>query len=329
MTRIACSTTLEGPGRRIGVLAVPFSDDAHAYGVIPVPIAILAGAPGPTVLLAAGVHGDEYEGQIVLRHLIHSLDPTKLSGRLIILPALNLPAIRAARRTSPVDGANMNRAFPGDPDGGPTAQIAFYVETILLPQCQAALDLHSGGTASDYLPCAYLYAGGPMAAQKAALAHAFGAPLAVVVGKTAETRSLSAACERQRVPMIACELGGGGFVSKGALGVAEAGVSAALRHLGMLPPEPGDPDRRTRAVSVPDRNHFLMCPGSGLFEPSAALGDHVEAGAPAGWLHDLDDPARPPVAVLFAAGGLVVARRLPALARRGDTLFTTAVAATL
>jgi uncharacterized protein len=326
MTRIGCSIPLDALGRHIGYLAVPFSDDAHAYGVIPVPIAVLAGGAGPTVLLSAGVHGDEYEGQFVLRHLLHNLDPAGIAGRLIILPALNLPAVRAARRTSPIDGGNMNRAFPGDADGGPTAQIAHYVESVLLPQCQAVLDLHSGGTASEYLPCAYVYAGGPLAQAKAALAHAFGAPIAMTVGSTAETRSLSAACERQGVPMIAAELGGGGFVSAAALAVAETGTAAVLRHLGLLPAEPDDAARRTQSVRVPDRSYFLMCPAPGLFEPIAALGDQIEADAPAGWLHDAEQIAMPPTLVRFAHAGLVVARRLPALAKRGDYLFTTALA---
>ena len=326
MSRIACSVNLDGPGRQVGHLAVPFSDDAHAYGVIPVPVAVLAGAPGPTVLLAAGVHGDEYEGLIVLRRLLHALDPARLAGRLIVLPALNLPAVRAARRTSPIDGANMNRAFPGDPDGGPTAQLAHYIEAVLLPRCQAALDLHSGGTTGEYLPCAYVYAGGPMAAAKAEMADAFGAPLAVVVGATAETRSLSAACERAGLPMIAAELGGGGTVSRDALRVAEDGVWAVLRHLGLLPAQPGDAARRTRRVVVPDRGHFLMCPAAGLFEPLAWLGDTVEAGTQAGWLHP-EDPGAEPHPVAFTHGGLVVARRVPAMAKRGDTLFTTAVPA--
>jgi uncharacterized protein len=325
MTRITCSIPLDTPGRHVGHLAVPFSDDAHAYGVIPVPIAVLGGGNGPTVLLVAGVHGDEYEGQIVLRRLLRTLDPARVAGRLIMLPALNLPAVRAARRTSPVDGANMNRAFPGDPDGGPTAQLAHYVETLLLPRCQAALDLHSGGTASEYLPCSYVYAGGPMAAARAAMADAFGAPISVVVGSTAETRSLSAACERQGVPMIATELGGGGFVSPTALAIADAGTSAVLRHVGLLSKHPTDTDRRTRRVQVPDRSHFLMCPATGLFEPLATLGQTVQIGTQAGWLHDADDPAVPPMSVSFASAGMIVARRLPALARRGDYLFTTAV----
>ena len=325
MTRIACSIPLDEPGRHVGHLAVPFSDDAHAYGVIPVPIATLGGADGPTVLLAAGVHGDEYEGQIVLRRLLRTLDPASLAGRLILLPALNLPAVRAARRTSPIDGANMNRAFPGDPDGGPTAQLAHFVESLLLPRCQAALDLHSGGTASEYLPCSYVYAGGPMAAAKTAMADAFAAPISIVVGTTAETRSLSAACERQGVPMIATELAGGGFVSPIALEIADAGTKAVLRHLGLLPAQPDDAARHTRPLHIPDRNHFLMCPATGLFEPLATLGDNVQTGTHAGWLHDADDPAVPPIPIKFASTGMIVARRLPALTRRGDYLFTTAV----
>jgi predicted deacylase len=226
-----------------------------------------------------------------------------------------------------VDGGNMNRAFPGDPDGGPTAQIAHYVETVLLPQCQAALDLHSGGTASEYAPCAYVYAGGKLASAKLAMAQAFGAPSALVIGSTAETRSLSAARERADVPMIATELGGGGVLSEAALTVAENGLWALLRHAGLLTPEPGDAARHTRLLRVPDRRHFLMCPRTGLFEPAARLGQPVTEGMTAGWLHDADDPAIAPLAVAFAAAGIVVARRLPVLAARGDYLFTTAVPA--
>jgi uncharacterized protein len=325
MTRIACSIPLDGSGKRTGYLAVPYSDDAHAYGVIPVPIAVISGGDGPTVLLSAGVHGDEYEGQVLLRRLVHTLEPPALRGRLIILPSLNLPAARAARRTSPIDAANMNRAFPGDPDGGPTAQLAFYVESELLPRCQAALDLHSGGTASEYLPCAYVYAGGGQAAAKASLANAFGALIAVVVGTTAETRSLSAACERAKVSMIATELGGGASIGSNAYRVATDGTYGVLRHLGVLPGELADETRSTQFVRIPDHSHFLTSPTSGLFEPKVGLGEQVEEGSLAGWLHEVEDIAIAPREVRFARSGMVVARRVPTLTRRGDYLFTTAI----
>ena len=323
VSRIACSIDLDGAGRRVGFLGVPFSDDAHAYGVIPVPIAVLVGGAGPTVLLTAGVHGDEYEGQIVLRRLLREIDPTTLSGRIILMPAVNLPAVRAARRISPLDGGNMNRAFPGSADGGPTAQIAHWIETVLLPQCDAALDLHSGGRTAEYLPCGYVYEGGPCAVEKIALAHAFGAPITVLVGSTAEDRSLSAAAERVGIPMIAAELAGGAAVSTSALAIADAGARAVLRHVGVLTDRREESERRTRLVRIPDRRHFVFCPRPGIFEPRAMLGDTVAAGDLAAVVHDLDDPAAQPTEIRFAAGGLVLVRRLPAMAVAGDYLFTT------
>ena len=111
---------------------------------------------GPTLYLEAGNHGDEYEGQIVLARLIRELDPGALQGRLIILPAANLPAALAGQRCSPIDGGNLNRSFPGDPDGGPTAAIAHFIESVLLPMCDAALDLHSGGKTLEYIPSAMI-----------------------------------------------------------------------------------------------------------------------------------------------------------------------------
>ena len=80
-----------------------------------IPIAVIRGAPGPTALLTGGNHGDEYEGPIALFDLARTLDPADLTGTVIIVPALNLPAFRAATRTSPIDRGNLNRSFPGSP----------------------------------------------------------------------------------------------------------------------------------------------------------------------------------------------------------------------
>ena len=83
--------------------------------------------------------------------------------------------------------------------------------------------------------------------------------------------------------------------------------------------------RRTEFVRVPDRAHFLMCPAAGLFEPAAALGHEVAAGSLAGIVYDPEDLDAPPSRSGSSAPGRVVARRLPALTRRGDFLFTTAL----
>ena len=104
----------------------------------------------------AGNHGDEYEGQVALGKLIRSLEPAEVSGRIIILPSANFPAAMAGMRTSPLDEGNLNRSFPGDPYGGPTAQIADYIESVLLPQCDFVFDFHSGGSSLTYVPSALI-----------------------------------------------------------------------------------------------------------------------------------------------------------------------------
>ena len=152
-TRITTTVDMETPGKRIGNLRLKYSDNRYPLGYIPVPIGVVVGSKGPTVLLIAGVHGDEFEGPVALLDLLHRVEPGDVHGRIIVLPALNAPALRASSRVSPLDGANLNRAFPGDKDGGPTAMLAHFVEQILLPGCDAVLDLHSGGKAAYFTPC--------------------------------------------------------------------------------------------------------------------------------------------------------------------------------
>lgn len=110
---------LEAAGKRVGHVRVPHSSHESAYGWIAVPIAVIRGGAGPDVLLTAGNHGDEFEGQIALLKLLRELQPEQVNGRIIILPRLNLPAAAAGRRTSPLDDGNLNRLFPGEPEGSP------------------------------------------------------------------------------------------------------------------------------------------------------------------------------------------------------------------
>jgi hypothetical protein len=127
-----------------GFIRLPYSVHRSAYGWIPIPVASIKNGKGPRILLMAGNHGDEYEGQVALGKLIRSLDPAEVRGPIIILPSANFPAAMAGMRTSPLDEGNLNRSFPGDPYGGPTAQIADYIESVLLPQCDFVVDFHSG-----------------------------------------------------------------------------------------------------------------------------------------------------------------------------------------
>jgi predicted deacylase len=316
---LACTIDLAAPGKRLGRLELAWSDNTHAYGVIPVPIGVIAGGDGPAVLVTAGVHGDEYEGLVIARRLWRDLAPEDVRGRIVLMPAANLPAVRAASRVSPLDGANMNRAFPGGA-GGPTALIADFIERRLLPEADFAIDLHSGGTQSIYAPCAYVYAFGdaPFRRRKLAAAHAFGAPLTAVVAATSSGGSLSAACERHGAVMIAAELGGGAGLDREALRIGHAGTLAVLRHAGVL--KGGAVGRSTRLLHVASRASSVVSPIDGMLEHACEPGDAVSAGDVAGLVWPMDDPARPPVEVRHAIAGTVLARRARPLLLAGDTI---------
>lgn len=181
-SRIVTEVDFDKNGRQHGFLRLFHSVHSSAYGFIPIPIVVLKNGDGPTALLISGTHGDEYEGQVALCNLVKSLDPARIQGRVIILPAANFPAVVAGRRTSPIDEGNLNRLFPGDADGTVTEQIAYHIEEELVPMADLVCDLHSGGSSLMYVPSA-LYGGwkrdGSSAAGVAAL-KAFGAPVAYV-----------------------------------------------------------------------------------------------------------------------------------------------------
>lgn len=317
---------LEAPGKRFGHIRVPHSTHESAYGWIAIPVAVIRGDAGPDVLLTAGNHGDEFEGQITLLKLMRELEPEALRGRVIIIPRLNLPAAAAGRRTSPIDGGNLNRLFPGNPDGTPTEQIAYYVDTVLLPMTQASLDIHSGGSSLEYLPCAFARVPQDAAMrrrQHAALA-AFGAPITILVDQPQSNRTLSAAALARGHLHFSTEIGGGASTRPETQAIADRGVRRLLAHVGVIA-DTASLRGPTRMMRVAGPSHYVHAPVRGLFEPEFALGDVVRQGGLAGRIHFPEEPERAPRSVAFADSGVVVCRRVPSLVAPGDCLAHLAV----
>ena len=92
-SRIRANIDFDANGKRSGYLYGPISTNESAYGLLQIPIWVAKNGSGPTILMTGAVHGDEYEGPIVLHRLARELDPSRINGRLIIIPALNLPAL--------------------------------------------------------------------------------------------------------------------------------------------------------------------------------------------------------------------------------------------
>src|SRR5262249_39719552 len=186
-TRSSAFTTVDfdKPGKQVGFVMIPHSPHDDAWGVTRVPIAIISDGKGPTVIIEGGNHGDEYEGPITICELIRELDPGQPQGRLILMPAINVHAVIAGQRTSPVDGLNFNRAFPGDPRGSITQQISDFMTHEIFSRGDAFLDLHSGGSSLDLLPSAIIEPTDDHALfeRNVAAVRAFAAPMIVVVSK--------------------------------------------------------------------------------------------------------------------------------------------------
>lgn len=327
MTASLVSTDIDyaRDGLQTGTLRVPHSHNRSAYGYIPIPIMVAKRGSGPTVLLSGANHGDEYEGPLALMALARNLPLERLNGRIIIIPALNMPAYRAGTRVSPIDQVNLNRAFPGDPNGTPTMMLAHYVETVLMPLADYAMDFHSGGSSLDYLPSLFVSANPPPpVAGKVPLEDlvaAFGGPRLVSGGMVNDPRVISSAAWRNGATFLFGEFGGAAGVNREGLAIVKNGIAGLLDATGVLPRSgPAPAAQAPRRLTINPAAHFIHAPCGGIFERFFSLGDEVKAGQVAGVIHDPVDPWKAPTEVAFKGSGLAICTRTYALCEAGDCL---------
>ena len=322
-TLIGTDINYEREGFQYGSLRLPYSHDRSGYGYIPIPVAVLKRGDGPTVLLTGGNHGDEYEGPIALMKLVASMSRMKINGRLIVIPALNLPAVLKGSRTSPLDGVNLNRAFPGKHSDSLTEMIAHYVDTELFTRSDFAFDIHAGGASTNYLPT--LFARPPinpaLRANYRRIVESFGSPRVLVMDLLGENRTYGATAERRGVTFMSGEFGGHAVCNLDGLSLVEEGLPRLLHAIGLLDGEaPAPYDGPTRLMKVDGQKHYIFSPAQGIFEPCFRLGDDVVVGQLAGRIFDPRDPQRPPIEIRFAGAGTVVCIRALAQVEPGDCL---------
>jgi predicted deacylase len=317
------------PGRNEGFLSIPFSIDRSPYFQVKIPVLRVTGGPGPRLVLMAGNHGDEYEGEMALARLWRRLTPEALSGTVTLLPIANAPAAREGRRRSPLDGGNLNRAFPGDPSGTPTARLAHFLESELFPRHDVIFDLHSGGTTMEHLPCALIETQGDPSRQARALdlMRALGMPHGFVADNGASAPTSMGAARRAGAIGLSGEFGGGGTVTPDSMAATCRAIDLLLIRLGMTQaPLLGSHDAPgpMRLLSLSRHSQGLYASHRGWFEPAVRLGEAVAAGQIAGWYHDLERPGLAEAELRFAEGGVVLSRRLPCAAEAGDCLLQVA-----
>src|SRR6185312_14707076 len=166
-------------------------------------------------------------GPIASLKLMRSLHPDRVQGRLILMPALNLPAVRAATRLSPLDGKNLNRCFPGKPDGTVAEQIAYYLTTVLFPLADIVIDIHTGGRSTDFYPCAHMHLvpDREQSRQMVGGTLAWNTDFAFLYTDIAGTGLLPVEAERQGKIVVTTEMGGSENVTAAVHALTQSGLS--------------------------------------------------------------------------------------------------------
>ena len=317
---IAATVDFEADGVQHGFLKLPHSHDASAWGSIMIPLTVVKRGDGPTALFTGANHGDEYEGPIALFDLAARLDAAAVTGRVILVPAMNYPAFRAATRTSPIDGGNMNRVFPGRPDGGVTEKIADYFQRVLLPMADLVLDIHAGGKTLEFVPFAagHLLENKDQQEKAMAAVEAFGAPYSLMLLELDSVGMYDTAAEQMGKVFVSTELGGGGSSTARTAEIAKRGVANLLKHVGILE---GTPEvRRSLRLDMPDSDCYVTSETAGLLEFCVDLGDEVRAGDPLARIHNVERTGGRPEEYHARCDGVFIGRHFPGLIALGDPI---------
>lgn len=287
--------------------------------------------PGKTVVAIGGTHGDEYEGPVGLKNLIRELDPADLvAGRLIVIPVFNVPAFKAARRDSPLDGINLNRAFPGDVRGSITSRLARFLTDEVLPRADVVTDIHSGGAGFEIVRCASFHEVADPArfAEFKETALLFGAPFVMIYSSGMGTGLLTEEAEAMGKTTIGSEFGYGASTDLDGVRWAHHGVLNVMRRNGLLASpfatvtSPGLD--RQRVVSATDIDRYVTAPCAGISEPVAPIGAFVRAGDLVSRIHDFDRWDEDPVEIRADRDGYVMCRKFRAATEQGEVVMVIA-----
>ncbi len=306
-----------------GTIEVPAGSDA----ALSIPVAVVHGArPGPVLALVAGAHGTEYASIVALQRLIPRIDPAALSGTVIVVPLVNVPSFtRITPHLNPVDGKNMNRMYPGRPDGTETDRASFAITKQVVEQSDHLIDFHGGDLDEDLRPYSYWTKTGraEQDAASRAMALAFGLDHIIISADRptdpSASRYLENTASTRGKPSITVEAGRAGTVESDDVAALVDGSLSVMRHLKILPGAPAPVDHPVWIAALAD----VAAEQGGVFQPLVRRGAYVERGMRLGRVTDyLGRLLYEPRAA--AAGVVLYVRAVPSL-NKGDTIASIGV----
>ena len=247
------------------------------------PVLVINGSePGPTLCLTAAVHGDELNVIEMVRRVMHDIEPDKLSGALIAVPIVNVQGFRRGSRYLP-DRRDLNRFFPGNPNGSAAARIAYSFFVNVISHCDALIDLHTGSFERANLPQIRADLRNP---DVVTLTQGFGAT--VVLHSTPGAGTLRHAATQAGIPTVTLEAGGPSQLELNEVRHGVKGIETLISTLGMV--------RRSRLWGDPEpvyyRSTWVRADSGGILLADVSLGSTVRQGDVLGTITDPMSNAR-------------------------------------
>lgn len=318
---------LESHGRRDYLVAFEHDSDWREYHL---PLTVWVGPdakPGRGVLATGANHGNEYEGPIGLKHVLHDIRAEDVAGRIIVVPVLNPAAFVVGTRISSADDrVNLNRAFVDGAGSHPamagvTHRIARFVREHLFPHAHVTMDFHAGGNVARFALCLSYHRvdDAAQAAEMWRTARDFGAPF-VFIYQNLTPGLLPSDAERLGKIALGAELGWGEAVNPAGVAIVRRGFMAAAQRHGQLRAgtSPQATPVQPRLVEAVTRDCYLSAPWPGHYEPLHDCGTEVRAGELIGFLHDFHRIDEPPLELRARVSGVLLAQAWAARVQPGQ-----------
>jgi len=272
--------------------------------------------PGPTLVVTGGVHAAEYASIAAALDFGQTLQPQGLAGRVIVLPVMNVPGFGVRSiYTCPLDGKNLNRVFPGNPQGSGSEQLADWVFRNVISQANYYVDMHGGDLIEALIPFTIFFRSGNAEVDR--ISQEMGQVFGIRYLVRSETYgSAYSAAAKAGIPAILSEAGGQGIWTAEDVALHRQGLDRLLRYLGMA----AGPAPAPLPSTLLDRFLWLRSDHDGFWYPAVAVGDTVRAGQELGRVLDYQgnvlQTALSPAdgAVLFLVTSLAINKGDPLLA---------------
>lgn len=268
-----------------GYIDVPDGADKGAR----IPVSVANGSrPGAVLALVAGTHGYEYTSIVASPRILARLDPKRMSGAVILVHMANPPAFYERRTYYNADGKNLNRVYPGKPDGTQTERIAHAITREVIEKATHLIDMHCGDGNESLRPYSYWTVSPSKSVDDAAreLVLAFGLDHVVVDRERPRDPSASAYTANTATlrgkPAITVESGGMGMTDEESVRAQEAGALSVIAQLKIMEA----PSVRVEKPVWIEPSEVLRATATGVWRPLLDKRESVAAGTLIGRLHD-------------------------------------------